>query len=680
MANCNFYAILLFVFLLPVSTAADVHLYDPAGVALNHFGASISELRLWADDPASSLGLLVGTPDYGGTSVTHGRVYFWFGGTELSLSPDLEVTGANNEKLGYAVARIGDVNNDGYDDFAAGAPTFSLTGANNGRVYVFYGGPSLDLVADAVLEGEPAATGYIGSQFGFSVWAAGDFNGDGDDDLIVGAPHANAPGLNQGAAFVYFGGGSGPSLTPDVTLTGEVGGDLFGWSVTGAGNFFGGNEDAVAVGAPSHSTQATEAGAVYVFKGSLPPFTPDDVYDLKLTNSAGNPAYGRFGFAVRSAHRWNTDAYDDLVIGAPNFLDGSPPTLTRGRVEIFFGGNPPDVNSDRQVDGEVNQDFFGYALVGVGDIRGTNYDDVLIGAPGQDGDGFNSGRAYVYEGNTSSSVTNAASLPTLPVTGVNPGAEPEDFYGAAVSAAGDFDSDGLADLVVGAPEGNIANNVVAGYVHLMDTSGTVTPTFLLDWSSAWTIDGRVHLEFTLSEPDEAFSWLTLSREILRDGESLAPPVTLFDGPAVPGNGELEIRDRTWIFEESPDALPVGSVLAYSLDLTLTDGRQIRLERLAGPAARPEALWPELLPPHPNPFNPQTEVTFRVPVGRDCVCRIVDMRGWHVATLYSGAATGQWQTVHWAGQADDGRTVPAGIYLVQLISGDLSQSRRIVLAK
>ena len=166
----------------------------------------------------------------------------------------------------------------------------------------------------------------------------------------------------------------------------------------------------------------------------------------------------------------------------------------------------------------------------------------------------------------------------------------------------------------------------------------------------------------------------------RDGESLASPVTLFDGPAVPGNGELEIRDQTWILEESPDALPVGSVLAYSLDLTLTDGGQIRLERLAGPAARPEALWPELLPPHPNPFNPQTEVTFRVPVGRDCVCRIVDMRGWHVATLYSGAATGQWQTVHWAGQADDGRTVPAGIYLVQLISGDLSQSRRIVLAK
>ncbi len=673
----SFNALAFAMFLMASSAMAAVHLYDRNGLSQDRFGWSLSELRDQVADPGSSLGLLVGAPFHDGSGLDRGRVYFWFGGTELSLSADLILTGQFNENFGFAVNRVGDVDDDGYDDFAVGAPRYSEAGLNHGRVYVYSGGPDLGTLM-ATLEGEPGATTFTGSYFGYAVWAAGDFNGDGIDDLVVGAPYANAPGLHQGAALIYYGHSGGPSTLPDVTLTGEVAGDFFGWSVSDAGNFFGGSEDAVVVGAPNHSTTAANAGAVYVFKGGRPALPPDNVYDAKLASNAVNPAYGRFGFVVRNAGRWNSDTYDDLAVGAPNYFESTPPVRTNGRVEIFFGGSPPDILTDRAVSGEVQADYFGYALDGVGDVEGSGQDDLIVGAPGQDEDGRNSGRAYLYPGG--STATSAAQLVVLPATGVTSGSLPDDFYGAAVSAAGDFDGDGQADLVVGAPVGNILNNVEAGYIHLRDTSGTVTPTFLLDWSSAWTRDGRVHLEFSIATSVQEVAWLSVMRVVLREGEPSGFPFTVYDGPAHDGGGLLQIQGQTWILEDRPAPLPADASLAYDLVLLLTDGQTIQLSQLAGPVAQPAALWPELLPPHPNPFNPQAVVTFRAPVGLECVCRVVDMRGWHVATLHSGPATGYWQEVRWNGQDDEGRSAPAGIYLVQLIAGGLSETRRVVLAK
>jgi hypothetical protein len=501
--------------------------------------------------------------------------------------------------------------------------------------------------------------------------------------LIVGAPYANAPGLNQGAAFIYYGPISGNSRLPDLQLSGEFPGDLFGWSVTDAGNYFGGNEDAVAVGAPSHSAIiGIEAGAVYIFEGSLFPSEPDSIDDAKLISNAAPRAYGRFGFAVRGIGRWNSDSYDDIAVGAPNYLTPVPPTMTRGRVELFFGGtsHPREPVADRYVDGEVNRDFFGFSLARVWDWTDNGQDDLLIGAPGQDADGFESGRAYVYEGNTSSSVHDAASLIVLRANSVNPEALANGLYGFAVAAANDFDGDGQADLAVGAPDGRIWNDALAGTVNVLDSSGTATGTFLLNWSSAWTEDGRVHLEFRFAEPAETLTWFQVSREVLRDGGSLGSPVVVYDGPALPGAGSLEVREETWILEEEPEPLPVGARLLYNLVVTLTGGHEVRLDRLAGPTVQSIPIWPELAPPHPNPFNPQTTIAFRSRAGQEIVCRIMDMRGWHVATLFSGSATGAWQEVRWSGQADDGRAVPAGVYLVQLIAGEKTSARRLVLAK
>ena len=668
MAKRNLPAVFLLLFLTPALPAGAVHLWDATGLDGDLFGFAVSELEDQNGD--GKWEILVGMPGDDGNGLDAGRVFLWFGGDQLALSPDFDFGGHNGEKFGWAVVRIGDVDDDGIGDFAVGAPLADDAGTDNGRVYVYRSRTGLG-TQDEILEG-PAMTG----QFGYSLSAAGDLDGDGVDDLLVGAPYTDTFGLDVGAAYVFYGSSGGLAAGPDLTFPGLAGGHHFGWSVSDAGQFFADSRDCLVIGAPG---QLSEPGAAYVFKGALGGNDTDTVADLVLANTSGVAAGSRFGTVVRGLGDWSGDGRDDLAVSAPNDdFAGDQAGLT----EIFFGGTSPSPTAARYIRGEDGWDHLGSSLADVGDVTGGSDPDLLIGAAGQAADGLDSGRAYLYRGGSGSSYDDPASLPPediLAAVGIAPGSLASDRYGCAVSAAGDFDGDGQLDLAVGADGGNNGHNVESGYVHLLDSSGTVTPTFLLTWSSAWTAGGTVLLEFSFSEPVDAVVRLTITREVFVAEDPASGPVVLFDGLPLPG-GPLATRGETVIFEERPGPLPRGSVLAYTLELVMHDGRQVRLERLAGPAAPEPVLGLELLPAEPNPFNPYTSLKFRAPAGAETVCRVVDMRGWHVATLFSGAATGWWQEVRWDGIDDDRRSAPAGIYLVQVIAGDRSVSHRIVLAK
>src|SRR5262249_20898853 len=134
---------------------------------------------------------------------------------------------AANDQMGTSVAAAGDFNHDGFPDLIVGAPNNDAGGLDAGRVYVFYGNSGNDGVADLILTGAAA-----GDHFGTSVAAAGDVNGDGNDDIIVGASGAGG----TGRAYVFFGGPS-PSTVPGLTLNGAAAGDLFGDRVASAGDF-----------------------------------------------------------------------------------------------------------------------------------------------------------------------------------------------------------------------------------------------------------------------------------------------------------------------------------------------------------------------------------------------------------------------------------------------------------
>ncbi len=668
---CACTALLFLFFAVP---AAGVHLYDPAGQDFQRFGAALSEWQDVAGAADSWRGLLVGVPDHPSDLTPNGRVDVWFAGTELTLLPDLVLSGSNNEKFGFAVQRVGDVNDGGRDDFAVGAPGYDGSGLDDGRLYLWYG-ESLDTAADVILEGGQAYTGYNGGQFGFSVSAAGDVNGDGIDDLIVGAPYADAGASENGAAFVYYGGSLSNGSTPDLVLTGAVALDHFGWSVADAGNFLGGNEDCVVVGAPDYDGFFFRGGAAYVFAGAVPPLVPDTTSDLTLQPGATNAAQGRFGFVVRGLGRWNSDSYDDIAVGTPYDPDSSD---LSGRVDVFFGGLGADGVFDRYVNGELADDQFGYALDDVGDVTGNGRADLLIGAPGQDGDGAGSGRAYIYEGG-SSSYTSAASLIILHASGVRPGSLAGDAYGAAVSAAGDFDGDGHLDVAVGAPTGNNRLDALSGYVHLRDSSGTVVPAFLLDWAAAWLPDGAVELRFGLLAAPADVANLYLAREIRDDGGPVAAPQVVLDAPPALAGG-LTLEGGLWRLVDRPGFLPAGAELSYELVVTLAGGGRVELRSLAGPPPLPAATAPELGPAHPNPFNPRTTLGFRAAAGTAVRCRVLDVRGRQLAVLFRGRASGAWQTVQWNGRDEAGRAAAAGLYLVQLEAEGRTTARRIVLAK
>ena len=173
---------------------------------------------------------------------------------------DLTLTGAAaNDSFGAAVSGAGDVNGDGHADVIVGAIYNDAGGFDAGRAYVYYGGSGADAVADLTLTG--AATG---DYFGLRLSKAGDVNGDGYGDVIVGAYSNDAGGANAGRAYVYY-GGPGADAVADLTLTGAAANDQFGVSVSGAGDVDGNGFADVIVGASLNDAGIADGGRAYVY-------------------------------------------------------------------------------------------------------------------------------------------------------------------------------------------------------------------------------------------------------------------------------------------------------------------------------------------------------------------------------------------------------------------------------
>jgi len=652
-------------------TLAEVHLTATEGDNGDDFAASITELGDLDGDGRWEL--LVGAPADQTAGLDAGAVFLWFGAPELTVAADRTWQGSSPERFGHAVARIGDVNGDGKEDWAVGAPGSNAAGLGAGRVYVFFGRAVPAAAADVVIDG---AVG--GDQFGYAVSAAGDFDGDGYDDFIVGAPFSNLRAQDAGAAYVIYGGSGGPSanLTQATVLTGQVADDRFGWSVTDAGNFLGGNEDCVAVGAPlSNLYGGLDAGAFYVYEGRLAGAAPDTMIDFAAGIGAAAKAGSRFGFAVRGIDSWDGDGFTDIAVGAPYCNESA---LDAGRVEIFRGGSSPSTTAYRYVNGAASTDLFGFALARVRQVSGSSLPDLLIGAPYHDSTATDGGRAYIYEGGRSS-YSSAASLIAIPAVPLQPGTVAGDAFGYAVSSAGDFDGDGSWDHAVGAPGGNNLNGATAGYCLLVDTTGGVVANLLSLWECGPSPDGGARLRFRLGLPADEVAALLLTR---RSG---ADRTVLWDGPAAPycpGDGCLEFTGDGYRYDDAED-FPAGETVAYDLTLTLAGGGRVALEDLAGVSAGDPADLPSRLTlggVWPNPANPMVSVRYRAPAGRTVAVRIFDMRGRQIGELAGPAATGDWQTATWDGRTADGNQAASGTYFIMVTSGDDIQARRVVLAR
>ena len=257
--------------------------------------------------------------------------------------------------------------------------------------------------------------------FGCSVFTAGDVNGDGYSDVIVGAYGYSS---STGRAYIYYGGASMNSSV-DVTMTGEAIDNYFGRSVSTAGDVNGDGYSDVIVGADGYSSIT---GRAYIYYGGA---LMDDVADVTMTGESVN---NDFGCSVSTAGDVNGDGYSDVIIGAWGYSSAT------GRAYIYYGSVLMNNVADVTMTGEASLNYFSVAVSTAGDVNGDGYSDVIAGAYSNDAGGTNAGRAYIFYGGAS--MDNLADV-------IMTGEATNTFFGYSVSTAGDVNGDGYSDVIIG---------------------------------------------------------------------------------------------------------------------------------------------------------------------------------------------------------------------------------------
>jgi hypothetical protein len=296
--------------------------------------------------------------------------------------------------------------------------------------------------------------GAPSSFFGKSLSSAGDFNADGIEDLLVGAPFYDSPQTNAGAVYLFYGGVT-PDSTADHIFTGGAESDYFGISLTGCDFNFDGISDIVIGAYKADWSTFVDAGRVYVYNGSS---SPDFAVDYTLTGVAGGE---RFGYALTSGD-FNGDGIDDIAAGAYSY-DGED--LNVGRIYLFFGSASPDVHSDLIIEGPQAGDKYGWSLAS-GDVTGDGYDDLIMGSDGHAIGFASAGQVCVFDG--------GPGIDDEAYFCYDLGRQQNDLLGFSVTAGVDINNDGVEDLLCGMP-GNSSAGPSAGGAVLVSGGAIIAP-------------------------------------------------------------------------------------------------------------------------------------------------------------------------------------------------------------
>lgn len=398
-----------------------------------------------------------------------GALRLYLGGDDiLSVSLTIE-NDQEEEQFAWSIAALGDFNDDGFDDFAVGAPGTEVINEYPGRVFVFFGSETPDLEPDLVLEGETK-----GDRFGFSLAGEGDVNNDGIPDLLVGAKFAGpeeTPG--PGKAYLYF-GGEVPAATAGLILSGSSDGDQFGDSVS-IGDLDGDGAGDIAVGA---SRFLDSTGAVYLYRGGV---ALDEIEDASLVGSVTQTLFGR---NVDAAGEFNGDAFMDLLVSAPtDIVDGSQ----SGRVYIYTSNADLELSLAAVLSAATQEAFFGFPSKWLPDINGDGRMDIGAGAPLRSVENLQEGAVEIYLGGPAFSPEAAA---------VFIGAATLDAFGSDFAVLAGVEEE-APRLFVGAPFADTPNpedpedededflEVGIGYLLPLEVDGKPAQRPLFELSARW---------------------------------------------------------------------------------------------------------------------------------------------------------------------------------------------------
>jgi len=318
--------------------------------------------------------------------------------------------------FGWSVSGAGDVNDDGFDDWIVGIHGSRSGPWQPGQAYVYSG---RDGSLFYHFTGEAPK-----DWFGSAVAAAGDINGDGYGDVLVGASGNDAGTFNAGRAYIFLGGPGPFPITMGAgsayrIFTGSADADYFGTSLSGLGDINGDAVPDIVIGAPSYTAGTPGPGRAFLYSGGT---------GALIRTLTGQASGDQFGASVARAGDVNHDGVEDVIVGARwNDATGSQ----AGRAYVYSGATGALL---RTFSGQTAGDELGGAVAGAGDVNNDGYADLLVGAVY----GGN-GRVYVYSGQSGVLLY------------MHEGANTEHIFGYAVDGAGDVNRDGFADYMVGAP-------------------------------------------------------------------------------------------------------------------------------------------------------------------------------------------------------------------------------------
>ena len=485
------------------------------GVTMNdRMGTSVTDAGDVNGDGFADI--LIAAPDASPHGTNSGQNYVIYGASALPSTLDMSALNGTNgftingvssvDFAGRSVSGAGDVNSDGFDDIIIGAPYSDPHGAGTGQSYVVYGGSAVPATVD--LSALHGPFGFmingvkIGDWSGFSVGNAGDVNGDGIDDIVIGAREARLHYGGEGQSYVVYGGTALPGTTELSALNGtngfQVNGvhryDRSGDSVSGAKDVNSDGFDDILIGSALAYPNGSFSGQTYVvYGGSAVPMR----IELSLLNGTngfyinGISSFDKAGVPVSSAGDVNGDNFDDILIGA---RWTHPHGTYSGTSYVVYGGSAVpgtfelsalNGTNGFSVNGISSDDQSGYWLSDAGDVNADGFDDVIIGASRSDPNGNGSGQSYLLYGG--SALPGTVELSALNGTNglVINGRSSNDTSGYGVSGAGDVNADGWVDLLIGAffagPHGAASGQsyVVYGDGNLPPSatpSPTVTPT------------------------------------------------------------------------------------------------------------------------------------------------------------------------------------------------------------